>query len=150
MLILAVACETKENKKENRIRKAFMEYVQTDFNDPTDFVEITKIGEPDTIGLNTIRKVADFMEKYKLLLPEEDVEEAEKAYKMLYSDTTYYIISYPIKVRQKAKDGLIVRDYWIIDENGERIWAQDHELRNEEAPEFMRVILECSKKILGK
>lgn len=148
IIICATSC--KEEKSKGRIEDAFMEYVKTDFDDPDDFVEITKIGEPDTLGFDAIRKVADFVEKYKYMLSEDEMKDAENAYNTLYSDTTYILITYPIKVRQRTKEGLVVRDYWVIDDNGKKIWAQDHELKNEEAPEFMRVILEYSKKILGK
>ena len=148
IIICATSC--KEEKSKGRIEDAFMEYVKTDFDDPDNFVEITKIGEPDTLGFDAIREVADFVNKYKYMLSEKEINDAEDAYNTLYSDTTYNLITYPIKVRQKAKDGLIVRDYWVIDDNGKKIWAQDHELKKGEAPEFMEVILECSKKILGK
>ena len=150
LVIAALIMSACELPKENKVERIFREYVRTDFDNPSDFIEITKIGEPDTLGFKRIRILADFVEEYKYMLSEDEMKDAENAYNTLYSDTTYNLITYPIKVRQRTKEGLVVRDYWVIDDNGNKIWAQGHELRNEEAPEFMRVILEYSKKILGK
>ena len=50
LIILALAmtivsCQPNDNKE---IRKAFKEYVRTDFDNPKDFIEITKIEIEDT------------------------------------------------------------------------------------------------------
>lgn len=144
-----VICTTscKEEKSKGRIEDAFMEYVKTDFDDPDDFVEITKIGEPDTvINYKKLKYFSDFVQQFGESLPEIMRDKANKARQTLLSDTAYRILSYPIKVRQKSKDGLVVREYWVIDENG-KMWAQDHVHMIDELPEFARTIYEASVEI---
>lgn len=144
--IILSACNTSENKVEH----AFREYVQTDFDDPSSFVKITKIGEPDTvINYKKLKYFSDFVQQFGESLPGSMRDKANKARQTLLSDTAYRILSYPIKVRQKSKEGLVVREYWVIDENG-KMWAQDHVHMLDELPEFARTIYDASVEITGK
>lgn len=138
------------NNTENRVEKTFMEYVRTDFGDPDDFVEITKIGGPDTIvDYNKLKYFSDFVQTFDHKLKHSTRMDANKARQTLLSDTTYRILSYPIKVRQRVKDELVVREYWVIDENG-KMWAQDHVHMMDELPEFVQAIYDASVEITGK
>lgn len=136
--------------KESMIERTFREYVRTDFGNPDDFVEITKIEEPDTIiEYNKLKFFSDFVKRFDYRLKHSTREAANKARQTLLSDTTYRILSYPIKVRQRVKDELVVRGYWVIDENG-KMWAQDHVHMMDELPEFVQAIYDASVEITGE
>lgn len=148
--IVLSGCGGSKPSTTERIEKAFKDYVKTDFGNPDYFLGITHIGEPDTIvDCNKLKYFSDFVQTFDYKLKHSTRMDANKARQTLLSDTAYRILSYPIKVRQKSKEGLVVREYWVIDENG-KMWAQDHEHTLDELPEFVRVIYEASVEITGE
>lgn len=144
VLILS-ACGNQQ-KYESEIEKTFKEYVKTDFGNPKDFVEITNIGKPDTLDFSKIKPMIYLIERNGFLLPRARQEKAKKAIREIYSDTTYQLIAYPVKVRQKSENGLVVKKYYVIDQKGEK-WVQTNKLMTFRVPEYVYVITETASEL---
>ena len=149
IIICATSC--KEEKSKGRIEDAFMEYVKTDFGNPSDFIEITKFDKKDTISnewvmgylnkLDSLTISNEWVMGYLNKLDSLEWALSEKQKKQLAwlkhknSENNTFIVQHKIKVRVKSgKDNREVIDYYVIEKNGEYT-VQDHELRGDEMPD---------------
>ena len=108
-----ISCQPSDHKE---IRKAFKEYVKTDFDNPKNFVEITDISVEDTICKEKyIRMIAGVISLSYFHYNEADVLQSNLD--QLRSDTTFILI-YAVKVRVKTSIGTEVKKYNITDDHG--------------------------------
>lgn len=120
LIILALAmtivsCQPNDNKE---IRKAFKEYVRTDFDNPKDFIEITKIEIEDTICKEKMIKMAAGIEKGATLLNYKSVAEDARDYINKFNNDDTFIVLYKLKVRIKGNEESYIKEYYAIDNKG--------------------------------
>ena len=132
IVICATSC--KEEKSKGRIEDAFMEYVKTDFGNPSDFIEITKFDKKDTISNEWVMGYLNKLDSLEWALSEKQKKQLAWL-KHKNSENNTFIVQHKIKVRVKSgKDNREVIDYYVIEKNGEYT-VQDHELRGDEMPD---------------
>lgn len=133
---LSTSCQ-RQMTQEGKIKRTFIEYVKTDFGDPSTFVEVTKIEPNDSMSAKPIIAMLDSMSAFKVVMTSSLLKQYDKYYKELKADTNN-IKTYKIKVRVrlgKDKKELGMKDFYYVDENGkERI--QDHALKVNELPQL--------------
>lgn len=145
-LVLFSSCVEKTKTKEDSIKEAFENYVQTDFDDPDDFIEVTKIYAIDTIKAMDLKELIAGMVKIQdILTPREIINLADFAEK-LDKDTTC-IITHVLNVRIKQNGNKSLVNYYVI-ENGNELKVQDHKLKKEELPELYREFLKFTEKVV--
>lgn len=145
--VMLTAC-AKTKTAEEKVAEAFKEYVKTDFNDPDDFIEITRQDEKDTISTWGLKKQIGELDLYTLrtMLPNATWDEFKNIYDAL--DDSISIVQHKIKVRVKSGDGSTkVMDYYVIEQNGEYS-VQDHAITQDEMPEAIDEALEWLKKAM--
>lgn len=129
-LIMSACAKTSENK----VTEAFMEYVKTDFDNPSDFIEITKFDKKDTISNEWVMGYLNKLDSLDWALSEKQKKQLAWL-KHKNSENNTFIVQHKIKVRVKSgKDGYDVVNYYVIEKNGEYS-VQDHELRDGEMPD---------------
>lgn len=134
LLVLFVSC--KEKTKEDCIKEAFKEYVNTDFDDPDDFCEITKIEAVDTFSSMDAKVViVRLAEIQDMLSPQEVIKLADYAEK--FDKDTTCIVTYLLNVRVKYGENKSLVNYYVIDNAG-NMKVQDHLLNTYELPELYK------------
>ena len=132
MIIASCAEQTKEDK----IRKAFKEYVKTDFADENTFSEITSVQIQDTI---CAQEFLDMLSDKKELFRETYVadynkEEYDQCFKNLENCNAIWHI-YLVKVRLNNDGNKTIKEYYAIDKTEQgKIIIQDHNITTDEAP----------------
>lgn len=117
------ACVSEEEQKqwdnENKIKRIFKEYVKSDFDNPEDFLEITKIDSNDTINARAISNALGTMDSIRWMLAEEQRSELRYLQHEFKSDSTIFV-EHKLKVRIKGEDKKpFVKNYYILEESGE-------------------------------
>ena len=131
MTIAMAACN---GSSDDKVVKAFKEYVKTDFGNPSDFIEITKFDKKDTISNGWVMGYLNKLDSLEWAL--NDNQKKQLAWlKHKNSENNTFIVQHKIKVRVKSgKESQEVRDFYVIEKNGEYS-VQDHELRGDEMPD---------------
>lgn len=134
LTILLVSSCSKEKVQEDKVIDTFIEYVKTDFGNPKDFVEITKIEDRDTFSSqNTLARLSQMDSLDWAMTTEQKKKFVMLKYKL--SDDSTFIVQHHLKVRVRAekKGEMEVKDYYVIERNGEYT-VQEHALKTEEVP----------------
>lgn len=143
-IFLFTSCKEKTN--EDFVKESFLNYVQTDFDDPNSFEEITSIQAVDTVdkkfALETIKSIEDI----SVLLSDAEVEKAAE-YKRKFEEDNTCIISYEVKVRIKRNGRKSLITYYVIDD-GVNYKVQDHEMRIDEVPKLYKDFYEFAYKLV--
>lgn len=143
-IFLFTSCKEKTN--EDFVKESFLNYVQTDFDDPNSFEEITSIQAVDTVdkkfALETIKSIEDI----SVLLSDAEVEKAAE-YKRKFEEDNTCIISYEVKVRIKRNGRKSLITYYVIDD-GVNYKVQDHEMRIDEVPKLYKNFYEFAYKLV--
>lgn len=134
LVVLFASCKEKTNI--DYVKEEFMNYVETDFNDPSEFEEITSIEVTDTISNKLVLETIKNMETVSILLGESNVEKLAEYKRQFEADETC-IITYEVKVRIKRNGRKSVLTYYVIDD-GLNYKVQDHKLRLEESPKLYK------------
>lgn len=146
MLFAFSSCVEKTKTKDDVIKEAFETYVKTDFDDPDDFIEVTKIYAIDTLNAIDLKELIEGMVKIQdILTPREIINLADFAEK-LDKDTTC-IITHVLNVRIKQNGNKSLVNYYVV-ENGNELKVQDHKLNKEELPELYREFLKFTEKVV--
>lgn len=136
LTVIFVSCQ-RQLTQEEKVKKAFTEYVETDFGDPSTFVSVTKVEPSDSINAKSILTMLDSMGVFKVIMTDKQLKQYDEYYNKLKSDTNY-IKTYKVNVRVrlgKDKKELGMRDFYYVDENG-KVRIQDHVLQMDEIPEL--------------
>lgn len=134
LVVLFASCKEKTNI--DYVKEEFMNYVKTDFDDPSEFEEITSIEVTDTISNKLVLETIKNMETVSILLGESNVEKLAEYKREFEADETC-IITYEVKVRIKRNGRKSVLTYYVIDD-GLNYKVQDHKLRLEESPKLYK------------
>lgn len=134
LVVLFASCKEKANI--DYVKEEFMNYVETDFDDPSEFEEITSIEVADTISNKLVLETIKNMETVSILLGESNVEKLAEYKREFEADDTC-IITYEVKVRIKRNGRKSVLTYYVIDD-GLNYKVQDHKLRLEESPKLYK------------
>lgn len=134
VMIAALIMSACAKTSEDRVTEAFKEYVKTDFGNPSDFIEITKFDKKDTISNEWVMGYLNKLDSLEWAL--NDNQKKQLAWlKHKNSENNTFIVQHKIKVRVKSgKDSQEVRDFYVIEKNGEYS-VQDHELQEDEMPD---------------
>lgn len=134
LVVLFASCKEKTNI--DYVKEEFMNYVETDFNDPSEFEEITSIEVADTISNKLVLGTIKNMEEVSILLGKSNVEKLAEYKREFEADETC-IVTYEVKVRIKRNGRKSVLTYYVIDD-GLNYKVQDHKLRLEESPKLYK------------
>ena len=146
MLFALASCKEQPRTKEDVIKDTFKEYVKTDFDDPNDFIEVTKVEVIDTLNANDAKSlIVSLTGIQDILTPKEIITLADYAEK--FDKDTINIISYRVKARVKRFGGKEVANYYVID-NGKEMKVQDHELGKDEVPELYINFFKFAEKVV--
>lgn len=147
MLLFALAsCKEQTRTKEDVIKDTFKEYVKTDFDDPSDFIEVTKVEVVDTLNANDAKAIIVSLAGIQnVMAPQDIIKLADYAEKFERDYTN--IISYRVKVRIKRGENKAVMNYYVID-NGKEMKVQDHELGKYEVPELYINFFKFAEKVV--
>lgn len=145
MMLFALA-SCKGQTKEDVIKDTFKEYVKTDFDDPNDFIEVTKVEVVDTLNAKDAKAIIVSLTGIQnVLTPQEIIKLADYAEK--FENDTTNIISYRVKARIKRGENKAVVNYYVID-NGKEMKVQDHELGKYEVPELYINFFKFAEKVV--
>lgn len=135
-LLLAVFALTSCGEKTSKelVKDAFMNYVETDFDDPSEFQQITSIEPTDTLSNKTALMLVESMEEVSILFSEHDRNKLAE-YKSQLEQDNNFIVTYEVKVRIKRNSRKSLLIYYVIDD-GLNYKVQDHKMRMDEAPEL--------------
>ena len=118
-MIAALIMSACDRTKEDKVTEAFKEYVKTDFSDPDDFIEITKIDNTDTLNVERALELSTTLDSIKHLFPDNIREKYEYRRKKLIEDDPCVIV-HPIKVRTRGEgESKVIREYWVIEDKGQ-------------------------------
>ena len=134
LVVLFASCKEKTNI--DYVKEEFMNYVETDFDDPSEFEEITSIEVADTISNKLVLETIKNMEEVSILLGKSNVEKLAEYKREFEADETC-IITYEVKVRIKRNGRKSVLTYYVIDD-GLNYKVQDHKVNMDESPELYR------------
>lgn len=134
LVVLFASCKEKTNI--DYVKDEFMNYVETDFNDPSEFEEITSIEVADTISNKLVLETIKNMETVSILFSKKNVEKLAEYKREFEADKTC-IVTYEVKVRIKRNGRKSVLTYYVIDD-GLNYKVQDHKLRLEESPKLYK------------
>lgn len=136
LLLLAVFSLTSCNEKtsEELVKDAFMNYVQTDFDDPSEFQQITSIEPIDTLSNKVVSEIIKNMEETSILFSEYNRNKLAD-YKSKFDKDKTFIVTYEVKVRIKRNSRKSILIYYVIDD-GLNYKVQDHRMNMDEAPEL--------------
>lgn len=141
LVIAALIMSACDRTKEDKVTEAFKEYVKTDFSDPDDFIEITKIDNADTLNVERALELSTTLDSIKHLFPDNIREKYEYRRKKLIDDDPCVIV-HPIKVRMRGEgESKVIRKYWVIEDKGQAR-VQDHVLQMDEIPDTYLDFLE--------
>lgn len=143
-LFALVSCG--EKTKEEIITDEFEKYVETDFDDPSEYVEITSIEPVDTLNRTSMNELIRNMEGSGMLMFKYQREKLDELKSQLADDKTF-IVTYELKVRTERNGRKRVVNYYVIDD-GYEYKVQDHKMKIEEAPELYEDILEFAKDLI--
>lgn len=148
LVIAALIMSACELPKENKVERVFREYVRTDFGNPSDFVSITKVEEPDTFDAKQALKLVNNIDSIKWIMSDDMVSEYERKKRKLIEDNPC-VISYKLNVRMKNSMGeKVIKNFWVIENNGV-MTVQDHELQMDEMPDSYTDFLKTSEKYIN-
>ena len=136
VLLVVLFASCKETTNEDYVRESFMNYVQTDFDDPSEFEEITSVEVLDTLNNKLVLQTIKNMEDVSILFSKSNVEKLAE-YKSKFEADKTCIITYEVKVRIKRNGRKSVLTYYVIDD-GLNYKVQDHKVNMEESPELYR------------
>lgn len=137
MTIAMAACN---GSSDDKVVKAFKEYVKTDFGNPEYFIEITQIGTKDTISSENMKEYLSNLDTISWALSKRQLAEAELLKRKLDEDSIFFV-QHEVKARiMTGKDSKEVRSYYVIEMNG-KFTVQDHAMTNDEAPEIFYDVL---------
>lgn len=134
LVVLFASCKEKTNI--DYVKEEFMNYVETDFNDPSEFEEITSVEVLDTLNNKLVLQTIKNMEEVSILFSESNVEKLAEYKREFEADKTC-IVTYEVKVRIKRNGRKSVLTYYVIDD-GLNYKVQDHKLRLEESPKLYK------------
>lgn len=147
LMAMAVSFTACQQTKEDKIRTAFKEYVKTDFDDPRDFMEVTKVEVVDTLNSMDAKEIiVSLAGIQEILTPKEIIDLADYA-EMFDKDKTS-IITYRVKVRIERDGNKAVVNYYVIDD-GKEMKVQDHELRKDEVPELYLDFFKFAERVVS-
>lgn len=131
----------------DKVTDAFKEYVETDFNDPNDFIEITEFMETDTFNNKVYRNSIELIRAFDGLLTEKQRRRLDVVSRMLDKDSIF-IVEHPIKVRMWGTSGKkTVREFVVIENNG-AYHVQDHRLHYDEVPYVGREVYDIMGEVI--
>lgn len=136
-----------EKTAEDYVKDEFMNYVRTDFDNPTEFESITSIEPIDTLCNKDALDIIGRIESLKDIMLDSQKEKLNNIKTRLENDKTS-TVTYELKVRLDKNGRKKVVSYYAIDD-GFIITIQDHELQINETPkvyqdfyEFMYDLME--------
>lgn len=136
-----------EKTAEDYVKDEFMNYVRTDFDNPTEFESITSIEPIDTLCNKDALDIIGRIESLKDIMLDSQKEKMDNIKTRLENDKTS-TVTYELKVRLDKNGRKKVVSYYAIDD-GFIITIQDHELQINETPkvyqdfyEFMYDLME--------
>lgn len=132
--LFSVLISCTEPTKEEVLKDVFMEYVKTDFDDPSEFEEITSIEVLDTLNNKLALKTIKSMEEVSVLFSKSNIEKLAE-YKSKFEADKTCIVTYKVKIRIKRNERRSVLTYYVIDD-GMNYKVQDHEMQMNESPEL--------------
>ncbi len=139
-MIMAACSKTSEDK----VTEVFKEYVKTDFGNPDDFIEITKIEKPDTIDVDRALSLTTGIDSILWVFPEKEQKNYEYRKQQLIEDNPCVVI-YKLNVRIAVGDDKVMRNYWVVEQDGE-MKVQDEEPTIDQMPysfaEFSKTLSE--------
>lgn len=125
-----------EKTAEYYVKDEFMNYVRTDFDDPSEFQQITDIEAIDTLSNKTALTTIKAMEGASILFSDFDKEKLAK-YKSKFEQDKTCLVTYEVKVRIKRNGRKSVVIYYVIDD-GLNYKVQDHKVSIDESPELYK------------
>lgn len=134
LVVLFASCKEKTNI--DYVKDEFMNYVETDFDDPSEFREITSVEVTDTISNKIVLETIENMEAVSILFSNKNVEKLAE-YKRKFEVDKTCIITYEVKVRIKRNGRKSVLTYYVIDD-GLNYKVQDHKVNMDESPKLYR------------
>lgn len=134
LVVLFASCKEKTNI--DYVKDEFMNYVETDFNDPSEFEEITSIEILDTLNNKLVLETIKNMEEVSILFSETNVEKLAE-YKSKFEADKTCIVTYEVKVRIKRNGRKSLLTYYVLDD-GMNYKVQDHKVNMDESPELYR------------
>ena len=145
LLVIAVLIMSACTKTiEDRVTEAFKEYVKTDFGNPSDFIEIAKIEKPDTFDVNKAMSYSESIDSVLWVFPETMRKKYEYRKQRLIEDNPCVII-HKLNVRVAAGDTKVMRNYWVIEQDGE-MKVQDKKPELDQMPysfsEYSKIVAE--------
>lgn len=146
MIALMLFTSCKEKTKEDYVKEAFEEYVKTDFDDPNDFLEVTKIEAVDTLNKEDVSKVLETLTNIRTALSEKESAELDTYIEKFKKDSTN-IVTYLVKIRVKRSQSKRIEEYYVIDNNDE-MKVQDHLMDMYEVPEPYRGFFSYARQVL--
>lgn len=147
MMVSTTSCDHKKTKQDY-VKDAFEEYVKTDFDDPSDFIEVTDVQAVDTLNktdaLETIQSFSAIAE----ILTSDQIQKLSD-YKSELDTSKVHVITYLVKARIKdGCGGKEIKKYYVLD-NGKDMKVQDHLMTLDEAPEPYGEFFKYAGSILG-
>ena len=130
--LIMSACEL---PKENKVERIFREYVRTDFDNPSDFIEIAKIEKPDTFCADQLLELAEIADTYKDCFSKYTQAEYKLRREKLIKEQPFFII-HQIKARVKVdKDEKRIQEFYVLEEKDGTLKVYDHDPEVEEVNE---------------
>lgn len=145
MLFTLSSCH--KQTKEDVIKDTFKEYVKTDFDDPSDFIEVTKVEVVDTLNKYDAISLIRSLDDIKIILTTDEINQLSEYMDKFTKDKTS-IITYLVKARVKRFGSKEVMNYYVIDD-GKDMKVQDHELGKDEVPELYMDFFKFAEKVVN-
>lgn len=133
-MVLFASCKEKTN--EDFVKEVFMNYIETDFDDPSEFDEVTSIQAVDTVDNKFALETVKNMEEISILFTDAEIGKIAE-YKRKFEKDNTCIITYEVKIRIKRNGRKSLLTYYVIDD-GLDYKVQAHEMRIDEAPELYK------------
>ena len=133
IVICITSCN--EGKSSNKIEAALMEYVETEFDDQDNFIEITKFEKPDTFCADQLLELAEIADTYKDCFSKYTQAEYKLRREKLIKEQPFFII-HQIKARVKVdKDEKRIQEFYVLEEKDGTLKVYDHDPEVEEVNE---------------
>ena len=154
ILLLAVVAlimtSCTEMTKEQQIKDAFTDYVESDFPDPEDFERVTSINIVDTISSERYIKFTEseaFKNVFSIVATESQKRRLNNILVKLKKEKTMWVVSV-LKVRLNDHGDKSIKEYFAIDKQDEgKIIRQDHDITSDEAPRQIKEMVFLIKEI---
>lgn len=136
-------------EKKDKHEQAFYDYVQTDFDNPDDFIEITKIEHKDTLTNKESLELIQTIEEFDFLVYDEyrkeELEEIKERIEMEEGVATF-----EVKARIKTNNDKmrVVTYYGMENLNNGDIRIQRTEFKESDAPQCFLDLIDFVKKIV--